>query len=77
MFLWFFLAVQVVFIIWLIVGGTSTHPAAGTHAQDVTYCANGGWQSLYHSQAQCVTQYGVTYGVYGLVGRCWVRCWGG
>jgi hypothetical protein len=59
-FLWVFLAVQALFLIWLIAGvaGTS-HSGSDAHTQAVQWCAvKGNWQFLYKSQADCVTHYG-------------------
>jgi hypothetical protein len=59
-FLWAFLAVQALFLIWLIAGvaGTS-HSGADAHAQAVQWCADSSnWKYLYKSQADCVTHYG-------------------
>jgi hypothetical protein len=52
-FVWVFLAVQVLFLILLIAGlaGTSTAPS---HAQIVSACYNHAWWPVYNSQAQCV-----------------------
>lgn len=56
-----FLAVQAIFLIWVIGGAASgSGNGADAHAEAVKFCANGGWQYLYHSQAECVTQYGNT-----------------
>jgi hypothetical protein len=58
-FLWVFLAVQAVFLIWII-GGLASHPAGPTAAQQAAQqCANGGWQELFKSQADCDTHYAV------------------
>ena len=51
-FLWVFLAVQAVFIIWLIVGLTArTGP---TSAQVARFCGNGSWRPFFSSYADCV-----------------------
>jgi hypothetical protein len=57
-FLWFFLAVQAVFIIWLIAGLHSAEGSSDTTSQAVQYCSNGGWQGLFSSYADCVQHYG-------------------
>lgn len=59
-FLWVFLAVQVIFIIWLAVGlSGASHSGADAHAQAVQWCSDkSNWQYLYKSQADCVTHYG-------------------
>jgi hypothetical protein len=51
-FLWVFLAVQVVFIIWLIVG--STGRTSPTTAQVAHFCGRGAWQGVFSSYADCV-----------------------
>ena len=59
-FLWVFLAVQALFIIWIIAGvaGTS-HSGTDAHAQAAQWCSvKSNWQYLYKSQADCVTHYG-------------------
>ena len=59
-FLWVFLAIQALFLIWIITGvaGTS-HSGTDAHAQAVTWCADSThWQYIYKSQADCVTHYG-------------------
>lgn len=56
-FIWIFLAVQIIFIIWLIVGISTVHTGP-THAQIVSGCYNGAWKALFKSQADCVTHYG-------------------
>jgi hypothetical protein len=59
-FLWFFLAVQVIFLIWIITGVAGTSGSgADSHAQAVSYCSSS-WQGLYNSYADCVTSYGNT-----------------
>jgi hypothetical protein len=59
-FLWVFLAIQALFITWLIVGGVS---AGGTSVDpDVaSACSNGQWHVLYSSHAECVSQMGDLY----------------
>lgn len=61
-FLWFFLAVQVLFVIWLVTGLKATGGSgAEAHAQAVRDCAGTGWQGLYRSYQECVTHLGNTY----------------
>jgi hypothetical protein len=51
-FLWVFLAVQAIFIIWL-VAGAATH--TGPTATDIAaWCGNGKWSPLYNSYKACV-----------------------
>lgn len=61
-FMWVFLAVQVLFVIWLIAGLASAGGSNSTYAatQAAKFCGNGGWNPLYSSQAQCLSQYGAT-----------------
>lgn len=58
-FLWVFLAIQVIFLIWVITGfaGADNTPAASEVA---SFCGNGGWQGLYDSHAACMTGYADT-----------------
>lgn len=56
-FLWVFLAVQVLFIVWIIAGMATTHTAP-TQAQLAQGCYNHNWYPLFKSQADCVTHYG-------------------
>lgn len=55
-FWWFFLAVQIIFIIWLIVGlhGNATH----INPQVAAECAHGKAASMGMSQSQCVSYLG-------------------
>lgn len=59
-FLWVFLAIQALFLIWIIAGAAGTsHSGTGAHVQALTWCADkANWQYLYKSQADCVTHYG-------------------
>lgn len=51
-FLWVFLAIQAIFIIWLVAGAhTSTAPTA---SQLTSLCGSGKWYPLFKSQADCV-----------------------
>lgn len=61
-FMWVFIAVQALFVIWLITGIASAHGSNSSYAatQAAKFCGNGGWSPLYNSQAQCLTQYGAT-----------------
>lgn len=68
-FLWVFLAIQAVFLIWIIVG-IATNPAGPTAAQQAAQqCANGGWQGLFSSQADCTQHYAVALNDAGNVGK--------
>ena len=56
-FLWVFLAVQALFLIWVITG-IASHPAGPTAAQQAAQqCANGGWYPLFKSAADCQVHY--------------------
>jgi len=67
-FLWAFVAVQAVFILWLVVGLATVHtgPSAGDLAAG---CYNGHWYPLFQSQADCVTHYGHALQEAGNVGK--------
>jgi hypothetical protein len=68
-FLWIFLAVQVLFIVW-IVAGLASHPAGPSVAQQAAQqCANGGWEGLFKSQADCDQHYAVALNDAGNVGK--------
>ena len=56
-FLWVFLAIQVLFVIWLVTGLATTHTGP-TAAQLAQGCYNRNWYPLFKSQADCVTHYG-------------------
>jgi hypothetical protein len=55
-FLWVFLAIQAIFIIWLVVGVSST--GGSIHTQAVAECLNGKAASMGMTQAQCVSWLG-------------------
>jgi hypothetical protein len=66
-FLWVFLAVQVIFIIWLIAGGTShTSPSATDIA---SWCGDGKWNPLYSSYQACVADAGSSLQAAATVGK--------
>ena len=55
-FMWTFLAIQLVFIALIVAYGMeSTGPS---HADIVAGCYNGAWQGLFQSQQDCVVHYG-------------------
>jgi hypothetical protein len=59
-FIWVFLAIQAIFLIWIIGGAASTsNSGTQAHNQAVSYCRTN-WQGLYNSYADCVTSYGNT-----------------
>lgn len=58
-FMWTFLAIQVIFLIWVITGIASGHgTGSSAHQQALQYCAGDGWQGLFKSYSDCVTHYG-------------------
>lgn len=61
-FMWVFIAVQVLFVIWLITGIASSPASnsASAAAEAAKFCAGNGWSPLYTSHAQCLSQYGST-----------------
>lgn len=62
LFLYFFLAVQVLFLAWIIAGlGATSGSGAEAHAQAVRDCAGDGWKYLYKSYTDCVTRLGNDY----------------
>jgi hypothetical protein len=62
-FLWVFLAIQVIFVIWLI-AGIATKPGGQSVAQQVAQaCGHGGWSPLFKSHADCVKHYAVALNV--------------
>ena len=68
-FLWVFLGIQALFLIWII-AGVASHPAGPTAAQQAAQqCANGGWQGLFKSQADCQVHYAHALNEAGNVGK--------
>jgi len=67
-FLWVFLAIQALFLIWLVAGLAGTNTAA-PHAQVAAACYHHSWWPLYKSQADCVTHFGRTLTAAGDVGK--------
>jgi hypothetical protein len=62
LFLYFFLAVQALFLAWVITGTSSASGnEAQAHAQAVHDCAGQGWKYLYNSYGDCVTKLGSDY----------------
>jgi hypothetical protein len=67
--MWVFLAIQVLFLIWVITG-VASHPAGPTAAsQAAQQCANGGWEGLFKSQADCDQHYAVALNDAGNLGK--------
>jgi hypothetical protein len=56
-FLWVFLAIQALFVIWLVTG-LATVQTGATHAQLASACYHHAWSPLFKSQTDCVTHYG-------------------
>jgi ABC-type phosphate transport system permease subunit len=67
-FMWFFFAVQVLFIIWIITAVASVHTGA-TQAQLTSACYNHNWYPLFKSQADCVQHYGGALNDAGTAGK--------
>ncbi len=59
-FLWVFLAIQVLFIIWIIAGTASTPACPSVASQVASFCGHHGWYPLYKSYADCLASYGRT-----------------
>ena len=57
-FLWVFLAIQVLFIVWLIAGTTSSPAGPSVASQVASFCGHQGWYPLYKSYADCLSSYG-------------------
>lgn len=51
-FLWVFLAIQAIFVIWVITGAASKGANTGTQAAQL--CSGNAWQGLYSSYAACL-----------------------
>jgi hypothetical protein len=54
-FMWFFLAIQLLFVAW-VVSGIMSHTGAST-ADVNAGCLHGAWQGLFKSQADCLVHY--------------------
>lgn len=54
-FMWSFLAIQVLFLVWVI-GGIMSHTGATT-ADVNAGCLHGAWQGLFQSQQDCLVHY--------------------
>jgi hypothetical protein len=67
-FLWVFLAIQALFLLWLVVG-LVTVQTGPSHAELASTCYNHNWYPLYNSQADCVHNYGATLTGVGDVGK--------
>ena len=67
-FLWVFLAVQALFVLWIIIGVATVH-AGPTQAQLAQGCYDHQWWPLFKSQADCVTHYGGALSDAGTAGK--------
>jgi hypothetical protein len=67
-FLWVFLAIQALFILWLVAGLATTHTGP-TQAQLASACYHHNWWPLYKSQANCVTHFGALMNDAGNTGK--------
>lgn len=68
-FLWVFLAIQVIFIIWIIAGVASSPAGPSAAAQAAQQCAHGGWVGLFKSQADCQVHYAHALNDAGAAGK--------
>jgi hypothetical protein len=68
-FLWVFLAIQAIFLIWLITGLASKGSGPSVASQTASACSNGGWQGLFKSHADCMKHYAVGLQDAGNVGK--------
>lgn len=68
-FLWVFLAIQVIFIILLVVQLSGNTNGADVHAEVARQCAHGGWAPLFNSHADCVKHYRVALADAGNAGK--------
>ena len=67
-FMWTFIAIQLVFVLWL-VGGIATVHTGPTHADLASVCYHHNWYPLFKSRADCVTHYGHALQSAGNVGK--------
>ena len=68
-FLWVFLAIQAIFILWLITGLASKGSGPSIASQTASACANGGWQALFKSHTDCMKHYAVALHDAGNAGK--------
>lgn len=66
-FMWVFLAIQALFLLWIIIDAASGGPS--TAAQVASSCYHHAWWPLYSSQADCVRTASKLYGDAGNVGK--------
>jgi hypothetical protein len=67
-FLWVFLAIQALFLIWIIVAVATVHTGP-TQAQLAQGCYHHNWYPLFKSQADCVQHYGGALNDAGTAGK--------
>jgi hypothetical protein len=67
-FLWVFLAIQALFVLWLVVGLATTNTAAPA-SQVASACYHHAWYPLFSSQADCVKHFGGALTDAGDVGK--------
>jgi hypothetical protein len=67
-FMWTFLAIQALFLAWVIVGMATVHTGP-SHADLASACYYHNWWPLFKSQADCVTHYGKALNDAGTIGK--------
>jgi hypothetical protein len=67
-FLWVFLAIQALFVIWIITAVATVHTGP-TQAQLAQGCYDHNWYPLFKSQADCVQHYGGALNAAGTAGK--------
>jgi hypothetical protein len=67
-FMWTFLAVQILFLIWVVTGIATVH-AGPSHTDLASACYHHSWWPLFKSQADCVTHYGNALNDAGTIGK--------
>jgi len=67
-FLWVFLAIQALFVVWIITAAATVHTGP-TQAQLASACYSHHWWPLFKSQADCVTHYGGALNDAGTAGK--------
>ena len=67
-FMWTFLAIQALFLAWVIVGMATVHTGP-SHADLASACYHHNWWPLFKSQADCVTHYGKALNDAGTIGK--------
>lgn len=66
-FLWVFLAIQAIFIVWIVAGAATS--TAAPASQVASFCGHHGWWPLYKSYADCLSSYGRTLNDAGNAGK--------